>query len=1219
MSLSLHWIDLSIIGVYFVVVLGMGLWLARQEKGSASDFFVAGRKLGWLVVGASLFASNISSEHLIGLSADGFRSGLAVGNYEWGACVVLVILATVFVPFYIGSRIQTMPEFLERRFGRGARVYLSLVTIAANVLVRISVALYAGALVMQEMFGLGIWTSIAILALTTVLYTAAGGLKAVVYTDAVQAAVLLAGTAFLSAIALHKVGGWSGLTAALDPEMFDMVRPASDPEMPWPGLLLGVPILGIWYWCTDQVIVQRVLGSRDVHNARMGALFAAFLKILPVFLFVLPGLCGRVLFPEIESKTVFPVMVRELLPVGVTGLVAAALIAALMSSIDSTLNSTGTLVSLDFYQPRRPDATQAELVRVGRITTVVVMVFGVLWVLVVRRAESIFQYLQQVQAAISPPIAASFLLGVFWPRANHAGVLSSLLGGLCVGLGLLAWEPLPFLMAAGVTFAFSIIVLVAVSLATEPPKPEQVEGLCWKGIRPLLEKATTSRQRLLFRVLVAAILACMAVLWLRFSGAWPWAPGGVARPDAAAQSRAPRADEETLAFRITHGSIDNHFYRRGRVAAHLLTTSGTEPRLIVAFPAGNSGVGLWFEKLGEPAELSVEGELSGVEGPNGMRGVSATIAVSAPRLRVRRAVLGSVRLLRDYMNTGEVPGEVAHMVGRGPPLVFRRADLAGRHGYSLGIEALDGGRTEEGREGKIAIEAPPEGGALRFRITALTDEPPLTPIASTELLKSDEGADPGSLKALAFLCYREKLLAGSWRFLTYFGRDTLLSLRLLLPNLRPAAIEAGLGAVLDRLDPEGRVAHEEDIGDWAALRNSNSEDPPSDPRAPLHDYRMIDDDFLLAPVAAAYLLDSAEGNARAPAFLSRLAPSGVTYRDALRRNMAYVLKRAEPFARDPGPATLIALAPGRDAGNWRDSRLGLGLGRIPFDVNAAFVPAALEASARLIETGLFGRKAAAAEARRLARAWDRAREYFLVNIPAAHAREWLGDYAAELGLDFALAETAEETVFSAVALHEDGQPVPVMSSDEGFMLLFRDPPAEYLEQAAERVIRPFPGGLRTPAGLVAANPGFSSGDSLRRSFTRGHYHGAVIWSWQQAVWAAGLRRQLERKDLPSSTRNALKRAQALLWEAIDGTEPLRSSELWSWTVEDGRVKHAPFGELAERMAASPRNSGLRIDIMEDGRAKSVSFADIVGHRTEANAVQLWSTVYLGIPRPASPR
>ncbi len=520
MSIQLHPLDLTIIGVYFVVVLGIGLWLAKRsqrEGGDEDSYFVAGRSLGWITIGASLFASNISSEHLIGLAADGFRAGLPVGNYEWGACVVLVLLALVFVPFYVGAKVRTMPEFLERRFGLGARMYLSVLTLVANVLVRISVALFAGAVVMEQLFGIGLWTAIAILAITTVVYTAAGGLAAVVYTDTIQAVILLFGTGALSFIALSEVGGWEALQAATNPEDFDMVRPADDPEMPWPGLVLGVPILGIWYWCTDQVIVQRVLGARDIHNARMGAMLAAFLKITPVFLFVLPGLCGRVLFPEAEPTAIFPKLLTELLPIGVTGLVSAALIAALMSSIDSTLNSTATLVCIDFYQRFRPEAAAEQVVRVGRWTTVVVMGFGIGWVLVVQRAESLFQYLQGVNAAISPPIAVAFLVGIFWRRANHAGVMSALLVGLGTGIALMIAEPFPFLISAAVTFAISGAVLVAVSLATPPPAPEQIENLTWHDVRAVLDKGTTPRQRRAFRLLAATIVVVMVGLWWVFS------------------------------------------------------------------------------------------------------------------------------------------------------------------------------------------------------------------------------------------------------------------------------------------------------------------------------------------------------------------------------------------------------------------------------------------------------------------------------------------------------------------------------------------------------------------------------------------------------------------------------------------------------------------------------------------------------------------------------
>lgn len=508
--IQLHWIDVTVLVIYFIGILGFGLYLSRREAEKGEDFFVAGRSLGWVAIGASLFASNISSEHLIGLAADGFRTGLGVGNYEWGAVLILLLLGGVFVPFYVGAKIKTIPEYLELRFGTGARVYLSLVTIVANVLVRISVGLYAGALVLHEFFGVGFWFSIIALSFVTVVYTAVGGLKAVVYTDVVQTVVLLTGTVALTWIALDQIGGWNALKAQLDPSYFDMIRPANDPEMPWTGLVLGVPILGVWYWCTDQAITQRVLGAKSVQDARYGTLLAAFLKILPVFLFILPGLCGKVLFPDAEAKSIFPILVKELLPVGLTGVVAAALIAALMSSLDSTLNSTATLVSLDFFKRFRSQLSEQKVVWIGRLTTVIVLLFGMAWVLVVQRAESLFQYLQQVNAAISPPIAAVFLAGIFWPRANHTGALSALVGGLFIGVGLLVAEPFPFLISAGVTFFCSMGLLAAGSLLTPAPHPEKIQNLTWKNrrVEPI--------HPFYFRMMIA-ILVVMAILWFSFS------------------------------------------------------------------------------------------------------------------------------------------------------------------------------------------------------------------------------------------------------------------------------------------------------------------------------------------------------------------------------------------------------------------------------------------------------------------------------------------------------------------------------------------------------------------------------------------------------------------------------------------------------------------------------------------------------------------------------
>ncbi len=526
--IALHPIDIAVIVAYFVFVIAVALIVSRrQKKNDADSYFVAGRSLGWLAIGGSLFATNISSEHLVGLAADGWRTGLGVGNYEWGATIPLTILATFFVPFYIGSKIRTMPEFLERRFGAGARTYLSVLTLVANVLVRMSPGLFAGSIVLNQLFGIDMWVSALALAGITVLYTAKGGLLAVAYTDLLQGVILILGTALLTFLALSRVGGWAGLEAGLDAQMFQMVKPASDSEMPWTGLVLGVPVLGIWYWCTDQTIVQRVLGGKSVHDARMGALFAGFLKILPVFLFIVPGLCARILYPDLQDANhAFPKLIADILPVGAVGLVSAALMAALMGSLSGTLNSTATLVALDFYQKKNPDAAQEKLVWVGRVATVLFMVLGLAWMVVIANAKSLFQYLQAVNAAISPPIAASFLIGVIWRRANLRGAMTALIGGLVIGLGFMgynAWlahnnQPeMPFLINAAITFAASIVLLVGASLTAPAPKPEQVENLTWASVTNVLAATTTPRERRTFRLVVGTLFVIMVALWTRFS------------------------------------------------------------------------------------------------------------------------------------------------------------------------------------------------------------------------------------------------------------------------------------------------------------------------------------------------------------------------------------------------------------------------------------------------------------------------------------------------------------------------------------------------------------------------------------------------------------------------------------------------------------------------------------------------------------------------------
>ena len=676
------------------------------------------------------------------------------------------------------------------------------------------------------------------------------------------------------------------------------------------------------------------------------------------------------------------------------------------------------------------------------------------------------------------------------------------------------------------------------------------------------------------------------------AGGGPVAGGGEGR------GAAPADGDETLAFKVVEGNIANHFFRRGAVAAHLLATAGQKPRLVAAFPGGNAGIGLWFERQQAPVDLAVLGELAAVERPDGLRGIRAVVKSSAAQLRASGIVLSSVRVLRDYNSSPTLlPAEVKNTVDAGPPLVLRRTTLDGDHHFELVVEPQGGATATVGPGGSLVLAAAPGKSGFEVAFTFLHDDPPLTAIPLSELLTADAAPSERDRRALAFLVYREKMLAGSWRFLTYFGRDTLLSVRLLMPVLKPAAIEGALGSVIERLNAAGEVAHEEDIGEFAALRNKKEGRPAT--TAPIYDYKMVDDDFLLTPVVAHYLLDTEAGRARAAEFLARRTPSGDTFAQAIERNIQFVLQSAKPFSENQKPRYLVALKKGMPVGDWRDSNDGLGGGRYSYNVNAALVPAALAASSRLLASKLLcapadatcGELAAnqAKIADVIGLAWRRARPLFQVELPAARARALITAYAKEQGLDAtlaldALAGQGPRIGFPALSLDKNGRPVPVMHSDDGFDLLFGEPDAAQLEQIAARVSLPFPLGLRTPLGMVIANPAFVADRRLRGLFGRDRYHGAVMWSWQQALMAAGLARQLERKDLPKEARMALVQAERDLWQVIRASDQFRTSELWSWKIEGGKFAVYRLGEHE---------------------------AD-----TESNAAQLWSTVYLAVKPPA---
>ena len=647
-----------------------------------------------------------------------------------------------------------------------------------------------------------------------------------------------------------------------------------------------------------------------------------------------------------------------------------------------------------------------------------------------------------------------------------------------------------------------------------------------------------------------------------------------------------------LSFDVNEGPNLNSFLREGPVAAHLLLRAGLDPRVLVAFPAGNSGVGLWFSHGAEPVSWALQGRPQPLTTQDArgrpLYGMTLEAIATGAELRFKQAVLSSVRVLRDYQALGTFPAEVAaRPTTHGSTITWARDRLDGAAGYRLSIEVIHGAlhadRVTAGRDGKIDL-----------KITALSGEVPLTPLWGAHLLNERAQPDAAARNVLTFLSYQEKFLAGSWRFNTYFGRDTLMSVRLLMPVLAPEAVEAGLGAVLTRLSAQGEVAHEEDIGEFAVLDHLRATGEKSD--APTFNYNMIDGSFMLAPVSAQWLLDDARGRMLAAAFLKRMDARHENPKALgadLVGNFRFVLKAAAGFAQDPRAPHLIALKPGFDAGQWRDSNDGLGGGRFPYDVNAVFVPAALDAAGRLFESGLLdpylesNDRELFAHAKAMAGTWrDKAGPLFDVSVPRATARHDITDYAASLKIadDAALHSVDDSTVsFPALALTADDKAIPVIHSDVGFELLFGQPTESSLAQEITALMRPFPAGLLTPVGVVVANPVYAT-PAIQAKLTRSAYHGTVVWSWQQAVLAAGLRRQLQRADLPPALKEPLRAAETELWRAIGAAHNMRNSELWTWRFAKGRFEIAPFGADA-------------------------SDAD------ESNAAQLWSTVYLAIPAP----
>jgi SSS family solute:Na+ symporter len=514
---QLHPIDILMVAAYVVVIVWLGFHFARRTK-TTDDYFLAGRSLTWWLIVFSLLASNMSSATLIGLSGEAYADGrgIAAYNYEWMAAVVLVFFIVFFLPFYLRSRIYTMPEFLEKRFDARSRYYFSGMTILGNIMIDTAGALYAGALVVKIVYPeIPMWQSVSVLAVLAGLYTIAGGLAAVVYTDAIQAVLLLGGSILVAILAFVKVGSWEAVTAVTPPEMLSLIRPADDPIMPWPGLLTGVFLLGFYFWGTNQFMVQRVLGAKNLNHGRWGAIFAGFLKLPIIFIMVLPGTFARVLYPGLErADMVMPTMMFDLLPIGVRGLLITALVAAIMSSVDSTLNSASTLVTMDFVKKLRPASSNRMLVISGRITTGVFMILATLWAPQILRFPSLWEYLQLVLSYLSPPVVACFLVGLFWKRANRHSAFLGLLVGHMGSIVLLILQPdMHFLYIPPILVALSAVTMVIVSYASEEPDPDQVARFTWS---PKLFRAETAELAELpwfknYRVLSIILLICTAV------------------------------------------------------------------------------------------------------------------------------------------------------------------------------------------------------------------------------------------------------------------------------------------------------------------------------------------------------------------------------------------------------------------------------------------------------------------------------------------------------------------------------------------------------------------------------------------------------------------------------------------------------------------------------------------------------------------------------------
>jgi solute:Na+ symporter, SSS family len=530
-------LDVCIIVLYILAILFIGIYSTRKTKVTGQVFFLAGRSLPWGVVGAALFASNISTIHLIGLTASGYNEGLVWGNFEWMAVFTLILLSLVFAPFYFRSRISTLPEFLERRYNSASRSLLAFMAILAALFIHIGMSLYAGAVVFHQFLGLSVLSSILIVAAAVSIYTVFGGLRAVVMTETVNTVVLLIGASLITVFAIralpaHGIHTIIQFRAAVKPRQLDMLQTHNPAGLNWYAIFLGFPILGIWYWCTDQTIVQRVLGSRTERDAQLGPIMAGFLKILPVFLLVFPGIIAYILFRDqigTDGNQTLPVLISQLIPTGLKGLISAAILAALMSAVSAALNSSGTLVAVDIVKRFRPQISDATLVAVGRISSVVIMILAILWSTQGGRFSSIFAAVNVIASDLAPGITTVFLFGVFWRRGTEQACVVTMVGGILMGAAAFILDlpvfgttklitdglGISFMMQAWWMFCICSGIFVIVSLLTPPPSAQQIEGLTWSN--PL---AVLSEQPLTTfwdpRILALVLFLTMCVLYYTF-------------------------------------------------------------------------------------------------------------------------------------------------------------------------------------------------------------------------------------------------------------------------------------------------------------------------------------------------------------------------------------------------------------------------------------------------------------------------------------------------------------------------------------------------------------------------------------------------------------------------------------------------------------------------------------------------------------------------------